>query len=162
MQNHIFNFEKGWLRLIITRLEFRLISKAFVLQILTHHMYIFNEYVLSKISCPRFCHFYHTCIVLLGLIHLSWENGIMTCGSQHRSLIKDDSLFGHGHLSCMGKRVWTRENQVVKCNFTFKKVNLFQMFKTFELRKPAGIETNKHCNFFREHFTNCHFSSIFR
>ena len=118
--------------------------------------------IVKKISCPRFCHFYHTCIVLLGLIHLSWENGIMTCGSQHRSLIKDDSLFGHGHLSCMGKRVWTRENQVVKCNFTFKKVNLFQMFKTFELRKPAGIETNKHCNFFREHFTNCHFSSIFR
>ena len=31
MQNHIFNFEKGWLRLIITRLEFWLISKAFVL-----------------------------------------------------------------------------------------------------------------------------------
>ena len=40
-----------------------------------------NKYVLSKISCSRFCHFYHTCIVLLGLIHLSWENGIMTCGS---------------------------------------------------------------------------------
>ena len=24
-----------------------------------------NKYVLSKISCSRFCHFYHTCIVVL-------------------------------------------------------------------------------------------------
>ena len=112
-------FPKNFLaKLCFVTTDLKSFSKSLILKRPWVHHICCPKYVLSKISCPRFCHFYHTCIVLLGLIHLSWENGIMTCGSQHRSLIKDDSLFGHGHLSCMGKRVWTRENQVVKCNFT--------------------------------------------